>query len=192
MVSELTNDHLSHQRAQAFSMLPLMYGLGSIIGPILGGFLSHPVTNYPNVFGNLGYVTDLLVEYPYLLPCFISAFICALGLIFGFFFLEETLVVKKSPEHEDEEEVVLIAESADNNYSTFENNSTGAVKRAKMQASPTPTLYDKKTTRYTLKDALTPLVLSVCITYGFFALQAVFMDGMYYVSHDANSSRSSF
>lgn len=179
MVSELTNDHLPHQRAQAFSMLPLMYGLGSIIGPILGGFLSHPVTNYPNVFGHLGYVTELLLEYPYLLPCFISAFICALGLIFGFFFLEETLVVNKAPEHEDEEEAVLIAESADNNYSTFENDNTAARKATKIQPSPTPTIHDKHTTQYTLKDALTPLVVSVCITYGFFALQAVFMDELF-------------
>lgn len=177
MVSELTNDHLPHQRAQAFSMLPLMYGLGSIIGPMLGGFLSHPVTNYPNVFGNLGYVTKLLVEFPYLLPCFISAFICALGLIFGFFFLEETVKVVKPQERDDEEETVLIAESSDNNYSTFDN-SYGAVKPTKIQPSPTPTIHDKNVTKYTLKDALTPVVLSMCITYGFFALQAVFMDGI--------------
>lgn len=37
MVSELTIEHDEEQRARAFSLLPLMFGLGSIIGPVLGG-----------------------------------------------------------------------------------------------------------------------------------------------------------
>jgi MFS family permease len=178
MVSELTIDHLPHQRATAFSMLPLMYGLGSIIGPMLGGFLSHPVTNYPNVFGHLGFITEYLAEYPYLLPCFISAFICTLGLIFGLFFLEEThqpidyKKLNQEEEREDEEEALLI-NSADENagYSTFGNNTDNNV-----QHSPTPTIHDKHAPP-TLKEALTPSVVAICVTYGFFALQAVFMDG---------------
>lgn len=179
MVSELTNDHLPHQRAQAFSLLPLMYGLGSIIGPMLGGFLSFPVSNYPSVFGNLGFLTEFLTEYPYFLPCFISAFICILGLVFGIFFLEETHVAvdyKKLNRQEDEEEVLL--NSGDEHYSTFKTNSnTGAVK---IQHSPTPTIHDRHAPP-TLKDALTPAVVAICITYGFFALQAVFMDGLLFL-----------
>ncbi|KAG2230033.1 hypothetical protein INT48_007064 [Thamnidium elegans] len=175
MVSELTNDLLPHQRAQAFSLLPLMYGLGSIIGPMLGGFLSHPVSNYPNIFGHLGAITDFLVEYPYFLPCFISAFICLMGLIFGMIFLEEThKAVKYERVHQDEEVLPISDRQADlENYSTFTTNSTtGAVK---IQHSPTPTLHDRNAPP-TLKDALTPTVVAICITYGFFALQAVYMD----------------
>lgn len=176
MVSELTNDLLPHQRAQAFSLLPLMYGLGSIIGPMLGGFLSYPVSSYPSVFGHLGFITDFLTEYPYFLPCFISAFICILGLVFGIFFLEETHVAvnyKELNRQEDEEEALLNA--SDEHYSTFKTNTnTGAVK---IQHSPTPTIHDRHAPP-TLKDALTPAVLAICITYGFFALQAVFMDGL--------------
>lgn len=167
MVSELTIDHLPHQRAQAFSLLPLMYGLGSIIGPILGGFLSHPVENIPIVFGNLGFITDFLRNYPYFLPCFISAMICVCGLIFGFFFLQETHNV-----HYDEEENLLTTDNEQqHNYSTFKNN-------AKVQHSPTPTIQDKPTPP-TLKEALTPSVVAICIAYGLFSLQAVFMDGKY-------------
>lgn len=179
MVSELTNDHLPHQRAQAFSLLPLMYGLGSIIGPMLGGFLSHPVENHPNIFGNLGFLSDFLAEYPYFLPCFISAFICILSLIFGLFYLEETHKVVKyksvQPPQEDEEETILSNDHSNlENYSTFKTNvTTGAVN---IQNSPTPTLHDKHTPP-TLKDALTPSVVAICVTYGFFALQAVYMDG---------------
>ncbi|KAI8095961.1 major facilitator superfamily domain-containing protein [Thamnidium elegans] len=178
MVSELTNDLLPHQRAQAFSLLPLMYGLGSIIGPMLGGFLSHPVSNYPNIFGHLGAITDFLVEYPYFLPCFISAFICLMGLIFGMIFLEEThKAVKYERVHQDEEVLPISDRQADlENYSTFTTNSTtGAVK---IQHSPTPTLHDRNAPP-TLKDALTPTVVAICITYGFFALQAVYMDELF-------------
>ncbi|KAI9471941.1 MAG: major facilitator superfamily domain-containing protein [Benjaminiella poitrasii] len=179
MVSELTMDYLPHQRAQAFSLLPLMYGLGSIIGPMLGGFLSHPVSNYPNMFGNLGALSDFLIDYPYFLPCFISAFICTLGLIFGIFFLEETHIVhnEKSTDN-DEEEALLTNNSSDNeqHYSTFKTNSnTGTIR---IQHSPTPTVHDKRTPP-TLKESLTPSVLSICITFGFFALQAVFMDELF-------------
>lgn len=175
MVSELTIDHLPHQRATAFSLLPLMYGLGSIIGPMLGGFLSHPVTNYPNVFGHLGFITDFLQDYPYFLPCFISAFICILGLIFGLFFLQEThqpidYYKLNEQEAEDEEERLLLNhEDIEEGYSTFENNTSA-------EHSPTPTIHDKHAPP-TLKEALTPAVVAICVTYGFFALQAVFMDG---------------
>ncbi|CEG62755.1 hypothetical protein RMATCC62417_00033 [Rhizopus microsporus] len=168
MVSELTTDHLPHQRARAFSLLPLMYGLGSIFGPMLGGFLSHPVQNYPGVFGHLGFVTDFLTEYPYFLPCFISAFICTLGLIFGLFFLEETHPVYAH--HSEDEETSLIQTENEQNYSTF--------KKQKDQRSPTPTVKD----RYkppTLKESITPQVVAICITYGFFAFQAVYMDELF-------------
>jgi MFS family permease len=171
MVAELTIDHLPHQRAQAFSLLPLMYGLGSIIGPMLGGFLSHPVSNYPSIFGNLGFLTDFLTKYPYFLPCFISAFICLLGLIFGFFYLEETLNARLGSVsgQQDEEESLLVNSTSDSEqqYSTF---------KTKVQHSPTPTIQDKHTPP-SLRESLTPAVIAICITYGFFALQAVFMDG---------------
>ncbi|KAI8334877.1 major facilitator superfamily domain-containing protein [Blakeslea trispora] len=177
MVSELTIDHLPDQRAQAFSLLPLMYGLGSIIGPMLGGFLSHPVTHFPNIFGNRGMVTDFLTEFPYFLPCFISALICILGLVFGIFFLQETLAVPSETStihshQEDEEEALLdnrLSEDESRGYSTF-NHST--------QHSPTPTIRDRHSPP-TLKEALTPSVVAICIAYGFFALQAVFMDELF-------------
>ncbi|KAI9245057.1 major facilitator superfamily domain-containing protein [Sporodiniella umbellata] len=172
MVSELTTDHLPHQRARAFSLLPLMYGLGSIIGPVLGGFLSHPVQSYPQIFGHLGFITDFLNEYPYFLPCFISAFICLLGLIFGFFFLEETHPAYAQQTIKDEEENLLAQSDNNPDYSTFKtsarNNAT--------QKSPTPTV---KYQPPTLKESITPTVLAICIAYGFFAFQAVYMDELF-------------
>ena len=37
MVSEITINNSEEQRARAFTYLPLVYGLGSIIGPAMGG-----------------------------------------------------------------------------------------------------------------------------------------------------------
>ncbi|KAG1184051.1 hypothetical protein G6F36_007988 [Rhizopus arrhizus] len=169
MVSELTTDHLPHQRARAFSLLPLMYGLGSIIGPMLGGFLSHPVKNYPSVFGHLGYLTEFLIEYPYFLPCFISAFICILGLVFGFFFLEETHPAYARTV-EDEEEGPLLQGNEEQSYSTFNSDHNT------IQKSPTPTIKYKAPT---LKESITPSVFAICIAYGFFAFQAIYMDEIF-------------
>jgi len=36
--------------AKAFSVLGLNWGIGVIIGPIIGGFLSHPVDKHPHIF----------------------------------------------------------------------------------------------------------------------------------------------
>jgi hypothetical protein len=69
--------------------------------------------------------------------------------------------------------LLAAAKSSDNKYSTFENVGTTSTH---IKPSPTPTIQDKPAPP-TLKDALTPTVVSICITYGFFALQAVFMDG---------------
>lgn len=176
MVSELTIDHLPHQRAQAFSLMPLMYGLGSIIGPILGGFLSHPVENLPMIFGNLGVVTEFLSYYPYFLPCFISAMICVCGLTFGYFFLQETHVVHQ---YTDEEES-LVSDNEQQNYSTFKTNSKNGT--VKVQHSPTPTLHDKPSPP-SLRESLTPPVVAICVAYGVFSLQAVFMDGKFQTNY---------
>ncbi|TKY89050.1 hypothetical protein EX895_001581 [Sporisorium graminicola] len=90
VMGELTD---STNQAKAFSLLPLTWTIGCLIGPLLGGYLSRPAEQYPNVFGadkwaGLG---GLWVEFPYLLPCALSACITMCSITLGFFFLEETL-----------------------------------------------------------------------------------------------------
>ncbi|ORY91089.1 major facilitator superfamily domain-containing protein [Syncephalastrum racemosum] len=184
MVSELTMEHSAAQRARAFSMLPLMFGLGSIIGPIMGGLLSNPVRTYPSLFGDLGVLTDFLTEFPYFLPCFLSAVICLCGMIFGFFFLEETLptaVSHKSAEahknddnHNSERNPLLsnADQQHDPAYNTFEDDdrlSTSSSSTLKHSHEPPPTL----------RECLTPSVLAICLTYALFAYQAIFYDELF-------------
>ncbi|GAA5983821.1 hypothetical protein JCM5350_007560 [Sporobolomyces pararoseus] len=73
-------------QARAFSFLPLAWSLGSVIGPLLGGYLSHPAERFPQFFD-----FPFFRENPYVLPCLVGALFPFLGAIVGFFFLEETL-----------------------------------------------------------------------------------------------------
>ncbi|PLW32650.1 hypothetical protein PCASD_13363, partial [Puccinia coronata f. sp. avenae] len=66
--------------------------VGIIVGPLIGGYLAKPASQYPDYFG---YV-QFLVDYPYFLPCFIAGMINLFAVTIGFFFLEETLASKKT------------------------------------------------------------------------------------------------
>ncbi|KAI8875584.1 MFS general substrate transporter, partial [Backusella circina FSU 941] len=98
MIAELTKNHTASQRTRAFSLLQVTYGLGSIVGAALGGFLSEPVTKFPSLFKEGAWVTELLKEYPYLLPCLVASVISAMGWLLGLFFLKETLVIRSEEE----------------------------------------------------------------------------------------------
>ncbi|KAI8853718.1 major facilitator superfamily domain-containing protein, partial [Chytridium lagenaria] len=87
VMGEITD---STNQAKGFSMFGLMWSIGMICGPVLGGFLSNPVTNFPSLFGKCVF----LKENPYFLPCLISAIISMIGFVVGFFFFEETSVRK--------------------------------------------------------------------------------------------------
>jgi len=53
-------------RARAFSLLPLAWGAGCIIGPVVGGVLARPAVQYP------GLPWGPFAVFPYLLPCFVG------------------------------------------------------------------------------------------------------------------------
>ncbi|GAA5893320.1 hypothetical protein JCM8208_004408 [Rhodotorula glutinis] len=84
VLGEITDES---NQGRAFSFLPLAWSLGSVIGPLLGGYLSHPADNFPSLFGG----STFLRTNPYALPCFIGALFPFLGAVVGFFFLDETL-----------------------------------------------------------------------------------------------------
>ncbi|TPX37689.1 hypothetical protein SmJEL517_g00556 [Synchytrium microbalum] len=76
----------STNQAKGFSIFGLVWGVGSIMGPVIGGVLAKPAEKWPEIFAPF----PLLVKYPYLLPCIVSAFISCIGLVVGCVFLEET------------------------------------------------------------------------------------------------------
>ncbi|KAJ8126803.1 hypothetical protein O1611_g6836 [Lasiodiplodia mahajangana] len=88
-VAELVT--VKEQQPRAYTIMPVVWCLGSIIGPMIGGALARPCISYPGLFSP-GTIWD---RYPYLLPNLFSAFIVLIGVINGFLFLEETHCQKK-------------------------------------------------------------------------------------------------
>lgn len=69
-------------QSQAFTYLPVLYGLGGITGPALGGLLVFPQNPFDKSKPN---------PYPYLLPNLFSAGVLVIDLIIAMIFLEESL-----------------------------------------------------------------------------------------------------
>lgn len=66
-VGELAVNNGIHQ-GRAFSIFGLCTAMGTLLGPLLGGFLCQPAEKY-----GLKGPGELFVRYPYLLPCAIGA-----------------------------------------------------------------------------------------------------------------------
>jgi MFS family permease len=77
---------------RAYSIMPFVWCLGSIIGPAMGGALAMPCEAYPWLFSK-GTVFD---KYPFLLPNLVSVGILILGVTTGALFLEETHAQRKT------------------------------------------------------------------------------------------------
>ncbi len=76
---------------KAFSVMPLVWTIGSIFGPSFGGALANPTMKYPEIFGESG----LFKTYPFALPNLVGAACFLVGLAVGILFLRETLETKK-------------------------------------------------------------------------------------------------
>ncbi|KAH8160069.1 hypothetical protein CIB48_g8178 [Xylaria polymorpha] len=82
---------VKEHQPRAYTVLPVVWCLGSIVGPMIGGALARPCISYPNIFSP----GSIWERYPYLLPNLFSAFIVLIGVVNGFLFLEETHAQKK-------------------------------------------------------------------------------------------------
>ncbi|KAG6255950.1 hypothetical protein E4U23_003238 [Claviceps purpurea] len=92
-VAELVT--VKEQQPRAYTIMPMVWCIGSIIGPMIGGALARPCISYPDLFPR-GTIWD---RFPYLLPNLFSAATVLFGVVVGFLFLEETHAAKK--EHRD-------------------------------------------------------------------------------------------
>ncbi|KAI7286306.1 MFS general substrate transporter [Hortaea werneckii] len=77
---------------RAFSIMPLVWNVGSIFGPTIGGALANPLGVKP---GEVIKDPTLFQRFPYALPNLVSACFFAIGITNGLLFLEETLETKK-------------------------------------------------------------------------------------------------
>ncbi|RMZ78346.1 hypothetical protein DV738_g3862, partial [Chaetothyriales sp. CBS 135597] len=75
----------------AFSLMPLVWTVGSIFGPALGGSLVYPVERFPAIFKN----SKLFEDYPFALPNVLISVLFMVSIISGFLFLNESLESRK-------------------------------------------------------------------------------------------------
>jgi len=69
---------------RAFSIMPLVWTIGSIFGPGFGGFLAKPVERHPGLFGG----NRLFKAFPFALPNLVAAIFFLVGLTTGMLFLK--------------------------------------------------------------------------------------------------------
>lgn len=88
-VAELVT--VKEHQPRAYSIMPFVWCLGSIIGPALGGALAQPCENYPWLFSR----GTLFDRFPFLLPNLVCLVVLGCGIVVGTLFLEETHAEKK-------------------------------------------------------------------------------------------------
>ena len=76
---------------QAFSIMPMVWQVGSIIGPIFGGALVYPNEHFPHIFHDSAFFH----RYPFSLPGLVAGLFFLVGISSGILFLRETLEDKK-------------------------------------------------------------------------------------------------
>lgn len=93
MVAEFGADLKKEDRARTFSILPMMYNLGSIIGPAYAGLLANPLHRSPN--DEAGESDSLLWKYPFALPNIVCAVLFLFSATLATLFLRESLSTKQ-------------------------------------------------------------------------------------------------
>jgi MFS family permease len=88
MLGEMTDET---NRGRAFSYWEASFGIGTIVGPMLGGLLVDPAHQYPSLFGGNAF----FLRFPYFLPCFVGSLVSFIGAIIGLFYMEETRKVRR-------------------------------------------------------------------------------------------------
>ncbi|KAF8875926.1 major facilitator superfamily domain-containing protein [Infundibulicybe gibba] len=83
LMGELTNPS---NRAEGFSLMPVVWAVGATLGPLVGGTFARPHERFPRVFGG-----QFWRDYPYFLPCLVtSSFVCV-SFVITLLFLKEAL-----------------------------------------------------------------------------------------------------
>ncbi|KAI0839061.1 MFS general substrate transporter [Hypoxylon sp. FL0890] len=89
MVAELVTE--KELQPKAFSVMPLVWSVGSVFGPAFGGLFAKPAEQWPGVFGN----STFFKKYPFAFPNLIGSIFFLISLTTAMLFLEETLHSKR-------------------------------------------------------------------------------------------------
>ncbi|KAG9507738.1 hypothetical protein J7337_001293 [Fusarium musae] len=89
VVAELVPERELQPRA--FSIMPIVWSLGSIIGPSFGGLFAEPAEQYPEIFGHI----EFFKRFPFALPNLILMVFFLFSATIAALFLHETLPSKR-------------------------------------------------------------------------------------------------
>lgn len=84
MVAELVTK--PEHEPRAYSVMPFVWSIGTILGPAIGGSFADPATAFPDTFSQDG----LFGHFPFLLPNLICVCMLLTSIVLGYFLLEET------------------------------------------------------------------------------------------------------
>ncbi|KAK0673344.1 major facilitator superfamily domain-containing protein [Cercophora samala] len=90
MVAEMVPERVLQPKA--FSLMPLVWSIGSVFGPAFGGFFAQPAKQFPNVFGDI----EFFKRYPFALPNIMACCVFFVSFMTGLLFLKETLESKRN------------------------------------------------------------------------------------------------
>ncbi|TEY57733.1 hypothetical protein BOTCAL_0206g00030 [Botryotinia calthae] len=84
MVGEMVTK--KEHEPRAYSVMPFVWSIGTIIGPAIGGTFADPTLTFPNIFSPNG----IFNTFPYLLPNLMCAGLLFISILAGYFLLQET------------------------------------------------------------------------------------------------------
>jgi len=88
VMGEITD---STNRAEGFSLMPVVWGFGATMGPLIGGSLSRPHDRFSKVFSG-----SLWKNYPYFLPCLATSAYVFIAFVITLFLFKETVPKRDS------------------------------------------------------------------------------------------------
>ncbi|KAI1114522.1 major facilitator superfamily domain-containing protein [Nemania sp. NC0429] len=89
MVAEMVQDR--ELQPKAFSIMPLVWSIGSVFGPAFGGLFAKPAQQFPGLFGG----SRFLMMFPFALPNIIAGVFFLISVTTAALFLKETLHSKR-------------------------------------------------------------------------------------------------
>ncbi|KAJ2696257.1 hypothetical protein FB645_006250 [Coemansia sp. IMI 203386] len=152
-VAEMSDDS---NRPRMMALLPLIWNFGSVFGAAIGGMLANPVEKYPRFFGD----SVIFKEFPYLLPCLVSACLTLTCLFVGFFRFEETLVINNR----------AVVPASQTQQSGSRNEATPLLRQQEEN------VIVEQQPEVTLRQLLTPIVIHVLITNSLMSIASAMSD----------------
>ncbi|XP_070021240.1 protein ZINC INDUCED FACILITATOR-LIKE 1-like isoform X1 [Nicotiana sylvestris] len=101
--------------ALGISAVSTSWGIGLVIGPVIGGYLAQPAEKYPGVFSK----DSLFGRFPYLLPCLMISLLALVATVVSFW-LPETLH-KHNKTNKDQSDLYDVAEGTTNGLNLSES-----------------------------------------------------------------------